>query len=71
MLVCTTADLNSLQDVMWDSDIIPPAEYTGEQPLALPKLNLQFLTFYDYLLRYTHYHYHYCYYYYQLTTHPT
>lgn len=38
-------------EVMWDDGIIPSAEYDGEHCLALPKLNLQFLTFYDYLLR--------------------
>ncbi len=39
------------EDLLWDNDSIPSDEYTGEYPLALPKLNLQFLTFYDYLLR--------------------
>ena len=31
--------------------MIPTDEYNGEHCLALPKLNLQFLTFHDYLLR--------------------
>lgn len=39
------------EDLLWDDDIIPSDEYNGEHCLALPKLNLQFLTFYDYLLR--------------------
>ncbi len=33
---------------------IPSANYTGTAPLALPKLNLQFLTAADYLLRNFH-----------------
>ena len=36
---------------MWDPDLIPSDEYNGDHCLALPKLNLQFLTFHDYLLR--------------------
>ena len=32
----------------------PSANYTGEAPLALPKLNLQFLSPSDYLLRNFH-----------------
>jgi intron-binding protein aquarius len=30
---------------------VPSENYTGKTVLALPKLNLQFLTFHDYLLR--------------------
>ncbi len=40
------------EEVMWDEDVIPSEDYEGQHCLALPKLNLQFLTFYDYLLRY-------------------
>lgn len=50
------ASLNSLplypnEDVMWDESLVPSIHYTGEGCLALPKLNLQFLTLHDYLLR--------------------
>jgi intron-binding protein aquarius len=31
--------------------MIPSGNFTGAEVLALPKLNLQFLTFYDYLLK--------------------
>eukprot|EP00803_Ostreobium_quekettii_P001943 evm.model.scf_2381.2 EVM.evm.TU.scf_2381.2 scf_2381:10191-21993(-) len=37
--------------ILWDENQIPSAHYTGEGCLALPKLNLQFLSFQDYLLR--------------------
>lgn len=39
------------ENLLWDSSVIPSDSYMGLEPLALPKLNLQFLTFYDYLLR--------------------
>lgn len=39
------------EDVLWDENLVPSINYTGEGCLALPKLNLQFLTFHDYLLR--------------------
>ncbi|KAL6049950.1 Intron-binding protein aquarius [Balamuthia mandrillaris] len=39
------------EEILWDDSLIPSPNYTGEQSLALPKLNLQFLTFHDYLLR--------------------
>eukprot|EP00898_Chlorokybus_atmophyticus_P006825 jgi/Chlat1/7143/Chrsp57S06803 len=39
------------EEVLWDENVVPSIHYTGENALALPKLNLQFLTFYDYLLR--------------------
>eukprot|EP00798_Chlamydomonas_sp_ICE-L_P018650 gene18650-25166_t len=39
------------EGVLWDENQIPSANYTGESCLALPKLNLQFLTDHDYLLR--------------------
>lgn len=39
------------ETVMWDENLIPSIIYTGAGPLALPKLNLQFLTLHDYLLR--------------------
>lgn len=39
------------EQVMWDESVVPSINYTGEGCLALPKLNLQFLTLHDYLLR--------------------
>jgi intron-binding protein aquarius len=39
------------ESVIWDEDIVPGEYYNGEGVLALPKLNLQFLTLQDYLLR--------------------
>uniref|UniRef100_W5N2Y6 RNA helicase aquarius n=1 Tax=Lepisosteus oculatus TaxID=7918 RepID=W5N2Y6_LEPOC len=37
--------------IIWDENIVPTEYYSGEGCLALPKLNLQFLTLHDYLLR--------------------
>ncbi|OQR72475.1 intron-binding protein aquarius-like [Tropilaelaps mercedesae] len=39
------------EKVIWDENIVPSAYFNGEGCLALPKLNLQFLTLHDYLLR--------------------
>ena len=39
------------EDLLWDPFLVPEENYTGEHSLALPKLNLQFLTVHDYLLR--------------------
>jgi len=39
------------EDVLWDMNLVPELNYHGDEVLALPKLNLQFLTIYDYLLR--------------------
>ena len=39
------------EDILWNENIVPSAYYSGESCLALPKLNLQFLTLHDYLLR--------------------
>ncbi|KAJ8912549.1 hypothetical protein NQ315_006620 [Exocentrus adspersus] len=39
------------EDVIWDENVVPTAYFSGEGCLALPKLNLQFLTLQDYLLR--------------------
>ena len=39
------------EEVLWDENVVPSIAYTGEGCLALPKLNLQFLTCHDYLLR--------------------
>ena len=39
------------KEILWDENLVPSLTYTGEGCLALPKLNLQFLTFNDYLLR--------------------
>eukprot|EP00466_Bigelowiella_natans_P014616 jgi/Bigna1/85349/estExt_fgenesh1_pg.C_30315 len=39
------------EEVLWDMNLVPELNYQGDEVLALPKLNLQFLTIYDYLLR--------------------
>ncbi|XP_030484515.1 uncharacterized protein LOC115700975 [Cannabis sativa] len=39
------------EQIMWDESVVPSINYSGEGCLALPKLNLQFLTLHDYLLR--------------------
>ncbi|KAI3917850.1 hypothetical protein MKW92_020186 [Papaver armeniacum] len=39
------------EQIMWDANLVPCMNYHGEGCLALPKLNLQFLTLHDYLLR--------------------
>jgi intron-binding protein aquarius len=40
------------EDMLWDPNQVPLSHfYTGNQTLALPKLNLQFLAIHDYLLR--------------------
>jgi len=39
------------EQILWDENIVPSEFYNGETCLALPKLNLQFLTLHDYLLR--------------------
>ncbi|EFP13371.1 CRE-EMB-4 protein [Caenorhabditis remanei] len=39
------------EKVIWDENVVPYESYTGEGVLALDKLNLQFLTLHDYLLR--------------------
>lgn len=39
------------ESVIWDTNLVPDQYYNYEYPLALPKLNLQFLTLNDYLLR--------------------
>ena len=39
------------EEIMWDEDVVPSSSYTGDSCLALPKLNMQFLSFRDYLLR--------------------
>eukprot|EP01091_Cochliopodium_minus_P018586 TRINITY_DN7576_c0_g1_i1.p1 TRINITY_DN7576_c0_g1~~TRINITY_DN7576_c0_g1_i1.p1 ORF type:complete len:1581 (+),score=553.90 TRINITY_DN7576_c0_g1_i1:419-4744(+) len=47
-----TMPLYPTEEMFWDEKIIPDSfEYNGERPLALPKLNLQFLSLYDFLLR--------------------
>jgi intron-binding protein aquarius len=37
--------------LLWDETVLPLTELAADAVLALPKLNLQFLTFQDYLLR--------------------
>ena len=39
------------EEVIWNDNVVPSEYYSGEACLALPKLNLQFLTLHDYLLR--------------------
>ncbi|XP_002000180.3 RNA helicase aquarius [Drosophila mojavensis] len=39
------------EQIIWDENFVPSEYYTGDTCLALPKLNLQFLTLHDYLLR--------------------
>ncbi|KAK4592152.1 hypothetical protein RGQ29_016595 [Quercus rubra] len=39
------------EQIMWDKSLVPGINYSGEGCLALPKLNLQFLTLHDYLLQ--------------------
>jgi len=39
------------EDLIWDPNLVPEEHYSGDYTLALPKLNLQFLTIHDYLLR--------------------
>ncbi|XP_053406236.1 RNA helicase aquarius-like isoform X2 [Mercenaria mercenaria] len=39
------------EDIIWDENIVPTEYYNSEGTLALPKINLQFLTLHDYLLR--------------------
>jgi len=49
--VINVMPLYPTEAVLWDENQVPSTHYTGEACLALPKLNLQFLTFHDYLLR--------------------
>lgn len=39
------------ENTVFDDNLIQTQFYAGDRPLALPKLNLQFLTLHDYLLR--------------------
>lgn len=39
------------EEIIWDENIVPTEYFSGDGCLALPKLNLQFLTLHDYLLR--------------------
>jgi intron-binding protein aquarius len=40
------------EELLWDQYQVPIGNtYSNDRPLALPKLNLQFLTVHDYLLR--------------------
>ncbi|KAI6204813.1 hypothetical protein M3Y94_00720700 [Aphelenchoides besseyi] len=39
------------EEVIWDENLVPYEEYNGDGILPLSRLNLQFLTFHDYLLR--------------------
>uniref|UniRef100_A0A0L8GB52 RNA helicase aquarius n=1 Tax=Octopus bimaculoides TaxID=37653 RepID=A0A0L8GB52_OCTBM len=39
------------ENIIWDENIVPTEYFSGEGCLALPKMNLQFLTLHDYLLK--------------------
>ena len=39
------------ETLLWDENVVPEGRYENDDVLALPKLNLQFLTVHDYLLR--------------------
>lgn len=39
------------EDIIWDENVVPNEYFSGDACLALPKLNLQFLTLHDYLYR--------------------
>ncbi|GAN09003.1 intron-binding protein aquarius [Mucor ambiguus] len=39
------------ENTLFDDSLVSTQFYAGDRPLALPKLNLQFLTLFDYLLR--------------------
>jgi intron-binding protein aquarius len=40
------------EKLLWDETVVPStSNYSGHESIALPKLNLQFLTFHDHLLR--------------------
>ncbi|CRK91492.1 CLUMA_CG005158, isoform A [Clunio marinus] len=39
------------EDIIWDENVVPNEYFSGDGCLALPKLNLQFLTLHDYLYR--------------------
>jgi intron-binding protein aquarius len=49
--VINNTPLFPTEALFWNEGVIPSGNYTGDTPLALPKLNLQFLTFFDYLWR--------------------
>eukprot|EP00392_Amoebophrya_sp_AT5.2_P000783 g784.t1 len=42
------------EDIVWDKHLVPDEHFQNDHALALPKLNLQFLTIHDYLLRNFH-----------------
>nr|XP_027195833.1 RNA helicase aquarius-like [Dermatophagoides pteronyssinus] len=42
------------EQIIWDENLVPSKYYSGDYCLALPKLNIQFLTLHDYLLRNFH-----------------
>lgn len=39
------------EDIIWNENVVPNEYFSGDSCLALPKLNLQFLTLHDYLYR--------------------
>ncbi|OTF73724.1 intron-binding protein aquarius-like protein [Euroglyphus maynei] len=42
------------EEIIWNENLVPSKYYSGDHCLALPKLNIQFLTLHDYLLRNFH-----------------
>lgn len=42
------------EKIIWNENFVPTKYYSGDHCLALPKLNIQFLTLHDYLLRNFH-----------------
>ena len=47
----TSLSLYPDESTAWDEAVVPSIDYVGDASLALPKLNLQFLTLNDYLMR--------------------
>jgi intron-binding protein aquarius len=39
------------EEVIWDEELVPYEQYNGDGVLPLNRLNLQFLTLHDYLIR--------------------
>ncbi|XP_004347836.2 aquarius [Capsaspora owczarzaki ATCC 30864] len=51
MDILNAMPLYPTEALLWDENVVPSEYFSGEGCLALPKLNLQFLTIHDYLLR--------------------
>ena len=46
-----TQPLYPSEAIIWDKDLVPYEQYNGDGVLPLNRLNMQFLTFHDYLQR--------------------